>query len=117
MKNTMMNWVKVSIISWQLKHKVTFGEKSSVESGDDNAKSWKFEILKRVFLKKVFFFKKRSDLTLKKLFQIIQKVFKLNGDISFVMLFILLQRIDTNILSNVYLSLLLLDFWICIYPL
>ena len=52
----MMNWVKVSIISWQLKHKVTFGEKSSVESGDDNAKSWKFEILKRAFLKKVFFF-------------------------------------------------------------
>ena len=59
MKNTMMNWVKVSIISWQLKHKVTFGEKSSVESGDDNAKSWKFEILKRVFLKKVFFLKKK----------------------------------------------------------
>ena len=70
------------------------------------------------FPKKDFFFKKkRSDLTLKKLFQIIQKVFKLNGDISFVMLFILLQRIDTNILSNVYLFLLLLDFWICIYPL
>ena len=43
MKNGMINWVKVSILSWQLKRKITkeffkksFGEKSSVESGDDD---------------------------------------------------------------------------------
>ena len=90
MKNGMINWVKVSILSWQLKHKMTksfFSEiiwwKSSVESGDE-----KTMVIRAQNSGEPFFIEidlERSDLTLKKLSQIFQKEFELSEDIYFVM--------------------------------
>ena len=62
--------------------KKLFGEKSSVESGDDDT-----VVIKVRNSGEPFFIEKdleRSDLTLKNLSQIIQKEFELSEDISFV---------------------------------
>ena len=62
--------------------KKLFGEKSSVESGDDDT-----VVIKVRNSGESFFIEKnleRSDLTLKNLSQIIQKEFELSEDISFV---------------------------------
>ena len=88
MKNGMINWVTVSILSWQLKHEITeffkklFGEKPSVESGDDDTIVIKVRNSGEPFFIEIDL--ERSDLTLKKLSQIIQKEFELSEGISFV---------------------------------
>ena len=106
MKNCMINWVKVSIFSWQIKHKI-----ANSFLRNQLVKSHLLGLVMTILVIKVvnsgehFFIEidvERSNLTLKRLSQTIQREFKLSDDIFFVIKKrpVALIRDDKNVISR-----------------